>query len=94
MSDEKKIPLVEKKSDGSAGGEVGEAFADLVSHMQELLAGAKINIDTVAFASLLWSYISGLGYKIVQGEDPKSLENEVQLFVSILKNYLEGKTKA
>lgn len=57
--------------------------------MQELLIKSDTEVDTETFSSLLWSYISGLCHKIVQGYPPEDLQQEVQLFIHIITAYLK-----
>ena len=74
---------------GSVARELQAMRTPIQQKMQELLVKSDTEVDVETFSSLLWSYISGLCHKIVQGYPPEDLQQEVQLFIHIITAYLK-----
>lgn len=60
----------------------------LENHLNSVLEQGEWPDDVRLMSSVIWSYLSGLGYKIVMGYPRDSLEAEVSFFVRGLTEYM------
>jgi AcrR family transcriptional regulator len=61
----------------------------LEERMQVVLSKAGCDLPAATLSGLIWSYLSGLGLKIVQGTSRQKLENEADSFLQMVKEFME-----
>jgi AcrR family transcriptional regulator len=63
--------------------------APLEHHLNQILQEHHTRQDPRTVAHLIWSFLSGLGHKIVAGESRRNLTAVIELFIASLTSYLE-----
>lgn len=61
----------------------------LEERMQVVLSKAGIDLQAATLSGLIWSYLSGLGLKIVQGAGRQKLETEAESFLQMVNECME-----
>ena len=61
----------------------------LEERIQAVLSKAGIDLPASTLSGLIWSYLSGLGMKIVQGAGRQQLECEAESFLRMVNEFME-----
>ncbi|UCH11587.1 MAG: TetR/AcrR family transcriptional regulator [Fidelibacterota bacterium] len=61
----------------------------LEDRMQTVLSRAGVAMPVATLSGLIWSYLSGLGLKSVQGTGRQKLESEAESFLQMVNEFME-----
>lgn len=61
----------------------------LEDRMEAVLSRAGVALPVATLSGLIWSYLSGLGLKIVQGTGRQKLESEAESFLQMVNEFME-----